>query len=121
MDGENCEKVKYNMDLKSFYQQLAKDSGERGFQILKVPEPSRPNMRRNSAPAVFDEATRKMLSDNTTAKAGKRSSDCTHQRRHSADDDAMLLDTIFDEAVESVLDEVDDILYGEDFSEHQDE
>ncbi|CAJ1959644.1 unnamed protein product [Cylindrotheca closterium] len=114
-DSETSDcKVYYNTDLRSFLHQLAQDSGDRGFEILpKHRLTPRCSIKRNSAPPVIDGATRKMLSCYAAVKSHRRKS-CEFNRRDGgcAETSEVLAATVFDDKfLESVIDEVDSILY----------
>ena len=132
VDDESPEKVNYNVDLTSFYNQLAEDSGSRGFKILEVKGDKTRLKKRSSAPAAISSFKSVQFYFEPTHK--KRQScpvnPSTLPRRFSfeSDDDFVLLDqvqeeiydevedttnTIFDDALENVFHEVDGILAGQ--------
>ncbi|CAJ1959641.1 unnamed protein product [Cylindrotheca closterium] len=91
-----------NMDLKSFFQKLAQDNGVKGFSLVTDHAVcQRHDVKRNSAPSVFNGATRKVLSSDAAPSCPRRrisDGDCEQTSK------LLFLETIFDE-VDSILHE----------------
>ena len=99
--------------MKSFFQQLAQDKQVEGFSLVTdnalLP---RYDVKRHSAPPVMNKATRKMLSNDEAPSCPVRRSSSRDFSEYSS---SLFLETIFDEVLDTVFDDVDSInLYDDD-------